>query len=174
LRQSYREGGKVRKRTLANLSKLPDETDVSSTYFEGETCPLAQFGYSRDGKKGKLQIIFGLLCNAQGCPVAVEVFEGNIADSTTLATQIEKVRTRFGIKRVVFVGDRGVLTVSEAGARTRATARINQELKTVEGLDWITALRALQIRQLVEQEYLQLSLFDERDLAEISSPDYPG
>ena len=138
--------------------------DVSSTYFEGETCPLAQFGYSRDGKKGKLQIIFGLLCNAQGCPVAVEVFEGNIADSTTLATQIEKVRTRFGIERVVFVGDRGILT----------QARINQELKTVEGLDWITALRAPQIRQLVEQEYLQLSLFDERDLAEISSPDYPG
>lgn len=138
--------------------------DVSSTYFEGETCSLAQFGYSRDGKKGKLQIIFGLLCNAQGCPVAVEVFEGNIADSTTLATQIEKVRTRFGIKRVVFVGDRGILT----------EARINQELRTVEGLDWITALRAPQIRQLVEQEYLQLSLFDERDLAEISSPDYPG
>jgi transposase len=94
----------------------------------------------------------------------VEVFEGNIADSTTLATQIEKVRTRFGIKRVVFVGDRGILT----------QARINQELKTVEGLDWITALRAPQIRQLMEQEYLQLSLFDERDLAEISSPDYPG
>jgi transposase len=138
--------------------------DVSSTYFEGETCPLAQFGYSRDGKKGKLQIIFGLLCNAQGCPVAVEVFEGNIADSTTLATQIEKVRTRFGIKRVVFVGDRGILT----------QARINQELKPVEGLDWITALRAPQIRQLVEQEYLQLSLFDEQDLGEISSPDYPG
>lgn len=138
--------------------------DVSSTYFEGETCPLAQFGYSRDGKKGKLQIIFGLLCDAQGCPIAVEVFEGNIADSTTLATQIEKVRTRFGIKRVVFVGDRGILT----------QARINQELKTVEGLDWITALRAPQLRQLMEQEYLQLSLFDQRDLAEISSPDYPG
>ncbi len=138
--------------------------DVSSTYFEGETCPLAQFGYSRDGKKGKLQIIFGLLCNEQGCPVAVEVFEGNIADSTTLATQIEKVRTREGIKRVVFVGDRGILT----------QARINQELKPVEGLDWITALRAPQIRQLVEQEYLQLSLFDEQDLGEISSPDYPG
>ena len=138
--------------------------DVSSTYFEGETCPLAQFGYSRDGKKGKLQIIFGLLCNAQGCPVAVEVFEGNVADSTTLATQIEKVRTRFGIKRVVFVGDRGILT----------EARINQELRTGEGLDWITALRAPQIRQLLEQEYLQLSLFDQRDLAEISSPDYPG
>ena len=138
--------------------------DVSSTYFEGETCPLAQFGYNRDGKKGKLQIIFGLLCNAQGCPVAVEVFEGNTGDPTTVKTEIEKVRSRFGIVRVVFVGDRGLITSS----------RINSELRNVEGLDWITALRAPQIRQLVEQEYLQLSLFDEQDLAEIQSPDYPG
>jgi Transposase len=138
--------------------------DASSTYFEGKTCPLAQFGYSRDRKKGKLQIIFGLLCNAQGIPVAVEVFEGNTGDPSTLPTQIEKVRTRFGIKRVVFVGDRGLIT----------DARINENLKNVEGLDWITALRAPQIRQLVEREYLQLSLFDEQDLAEIQSPDYPG
>lgn len=138
--------------------------DVSSTYFEGETCPLAQFGYSRDRKKGKLQIVFGLLCNAQGIPVAVEVFEGNTGDPSTLATQIEKVRHRFGLKRVVFVGDRGLIT----------EARINEELKNIEGLDWITALRAPQIRQLVEQEYLQLSLFDQQDLAEIQSPDYPG
>ena len=138
--------------------------DVSSTYFEGKTCPLAQFGYSRDKKKGFLQIIFGLLCNAQGIPVAVEVFEGNTGDPSTLPAQIEKVRTRFGIKRVVFVGDRGLIT----------DARINENLRTVEGLDWITALRAPQIRQLVEQEYLQLSLFDEQDLAEIQSPDYPG
>ncbi len=138
--------------------------DVSSTYFEGKTCPLAQFGYSRDKKKGFLQIIFGLLCNAQGIPVAVEVFEGNTGDPSTLPAQIEKVRTRFGIKRVVFVGDRGLIT----------DARINENLKNVEGLDWITALRAPQIRQLVEQEYLQLSLFDEQDLAEIQSPDYPG
>lgn len=138
--------------------------DVSSTYFEGETCPLAQFGYSRDRKKGKLQIIFGLLCNAQGIPLAVEVFEGNTGDPTTLATQIEKVRHRFGLKRVVFVGDRGLIT----------EARINEQLKNIEGLDWITALRAPQIRQLVEQEYLQLSLFDQQDLAEIQSLDYPG
>lgn len=138
--------------------------DVSSTYFEGETCPLAQFGYNRDRKKGKLQIVFGLLCNAQGCPIAVEVFDGNTGDPTTLPAQIQKVRLRFGIKRVVFVGDRGVIT----------DARINSDLKNVEGLDWITALRAPQIRELVEREYLQLSLFDEQDLAEIQSPDYPG
>ncbi len=138
--------------------------DVSSTYFEGETCPLAQFGYNRDGKKGKLQIIFGLLCNAQGIPIAVEVFSGNMADSMTLAEQIEKVRTRFGIERVVFVGDRGILT----------SARIDQQLKTVQGLDWITALRAPQIRELATQKFIQLSLFDQQDLAEISSPDYPG
>ena len=138
--------------------------DVSSTYFEGETCPLAQYGYSRDRKKGKLQIVFGLLCNAQGCPIAVEVFEGNTADPTTLAVQVEKVRHRFGLKRVVFVGDRGLIT----------DARINEDLRTIEGLDWITALRAPQIKQLVEQEYLQLSLFDQQDLAEIQSPDYPG
>ncbi|HEY9666947.1 MAG TPA: IS1634 family transposase [Coleofasciculaceae cyanobacterium] len=138
--------------------------DVSSTYFEGETCPLAQFGYSRDRKKGKLQIVFGLLCNAQGIPVAVEVFEGNTGDPATLAAQIEKVRHRFGLKRVVFVGDRGLIT----------EARINEELKNIEGLDWITTLRAPQIRQLVERDYLQLSLFDQQDLASIQSPDYPG
>jgi transposase len=138
--------------------------DVTSTYFEGETCPLAQYGYSRDKKKGKLQIIFGLLCNASGCPIGVEVFEGNVNDSKTLAAVLEKVRHRFGIQRVVLVGDRGVLT----------SAQIQNSLKTVEGIDWITALRAPQIRELIEQKYLQLSLFDERDLGEIQSPDYPG
>ncbi len=138
--------------------------DVTSTYFEGKTCPLAQYGYSRDKKKGKLQIIFGLLCNAVGCPIAVEVFEGNINDAKTLSPLLEKLRQRFGIQRVVLVGDRGVLT----------EARIEQQLKSVEGLDWITALRAPQIRELAEQEALQLSLFDQRDLASIHSPDYPG
>lgn len=138
--------------------------DVTSTYFEGTTCPLAQYGYSRDKKKGKLQIIFGLLCNAAGCPIAVEVFEGNINDAKTLSPLLEKVRHRFGIQTVVLVGDRGVLTA----------ARIEEQLKGVEGLDWITALRAPQIRELVEQEALQLSLFDQRDLASIQSPDYPG
>ena len=138
--------------------------DVSSTYFEGRSCPLAQFGHNRDGQKGKLQIVFGLLCNQQGCPVAVEVFEGNQGDPKTLAKQIEKVRERFGLKRVVFVGDRGMLT----------GARIAEELKPVEGLDWITALRAPSIRSLVQQGVLQPTLFDEMDLAEISSPEYPG
>jgi len=138
--------------------------DVSSTYFEGRSCPLAQLGHNRDGKKGKLQIVFGLLCNQQGCPVAVEVFEGNQGDPKTLAKQIEKVRERFGLKRVVFVGDRGMLT----------GARIAEELKPVEGLDWITALRAPSIRSLVQQGEIQPSLFDEMDLAEIRSPEYPG
>lgn len=138
--------------------------DVTSTYFEGTTCPLAQYGYSRDKKKGKLQIIFGLLCNAAGCPIAVEVFEGNINDASTLSPLLEKVRHRFGIQQVILVGDRGVLT----------SARIEEELKGVKGLDWITALRAPQIRELVEQEAIQLSLFDEKDLASIQSPDYPG
>ncbi|MEG4501990.1 IS1634 family transposase, partial [Microcoleus sp. F10B5] len=138
--------------------------DVTSTYFEGTTCPLAQYGYSRDKKRGKLQIIFGLLCNAAGCPIAVEVFEGNVNDAKTLSPILEKVRTRFGIQRLVLVGDRGVLT----------SARLEEELKGVEGLDWITALRAPQIRELVEQEAIQLSLFDQRNLAAIQSPDYPG
>lgn len=138
--------------------------DVSSTYFEGRTCPLAKIGHSRDGKRGSLQIVFGLLCNAQGCPVAVEVFEGNTGDPTTLSAQITKVRERFGLRRVVFVGDRGMLT----------NARIKKELNPVEGLDWISALRAPAIKELVSSGSLQLSLFDQRDLAEITSPSFPG
>ena len=138
--------------------------DVSSTYFEGRSCPLAQLGHNRDGKKGKLQIVFGLLCNQQGCPVAVEVFEGSKGDPKTLASQVHKVRERFGLKRVVFVGDRGILT----------DARITEELRPVEGLDWITALRAPTIRSLAQQGVIQPSLFDEVGLAEIHSPDYPG
>jgi hypothetical protein len=138
--------------------------DVSSSYFEGRHCPLAKIGHSRDGKKGSLQIVFGLLCNADGCPVAVEVYEGNTGDPTTLQDQIEKVRTRFGLSRVVFVGDRGLLT----------SARIREELAPVEGLDWVSALRAEQIRKLAENDGpLQLSLFDETDLAEIRHPDFP-
>ena len=138
--------------------------DVTSTYFEGWTCPLAQRGYSRDRKRGKLQIIFGLLCDRQGCPVAVEVFEGNRADPTTVASQIQKLHSRFGLRSVVVVADRGMLT----------EARIREELKPLPGLGWITALRSPQIRKLFEAGPLQLSLFDERDLAEIQSPDYPG
>jgi len=137
--------------------------DVTSVYFEGRSCPLAHFGHSRDGKKDKRQIVFGLLCNAAGCPVAVEVFEGNTADPKTLTKQIEKIQQRFGLKRVVLVGDRGMLT----------QARIDQELRP-KGLDWITALRAPAIRQLQQAGLIQPSLFDERDLAEITSPAYPG
>jgi transposase len=137
--------------------------DVSSSYFEGKTCPLAQYGYNRDGKKGKLQIVFGLLCNSIGCPIAVEVFKGNTSDTTTLTNQIEKVRTRFGIQQVVWVGDRGMIT----------STRIQQDLKKQQNIDWISALRSTQIRSLVETESIQLSLFDEQNIAEISSPDYP-
>jgi transposase len=137
--------------------------DVTSTYFEGRTCPLAKFGYNRDGKSGKLQIVFGLLCTTEGCPVAVEVFEGNVGDPSTLASQITKLKERFELERVVLVGDRGMIT----------EARLEETLKPA-GLDWITALRAPAIRSLVEAGAIQLSLFDQRDLAEITSPDYPG
>ena len=136
--------------------------DVTSTYFEGRTCPLAQFGHDRDGK-GKLQIVFGLLCTAEGCPVAVEVFEGNVGDPSTLASQISKIKGRFALERVVLVGDRGMIT----------EARLNETIQPA-GLDWITALRAPAIRALAEAGAIQLSLFDQCDLAEISSPDYPG
>ena len=138
--------------------------DVTSTYFEGRTCPLAQFGHNRDGKKNKPQIVFGLLCNVEGCPVAVEVFDGDTGDPSTLATQIQKLRKRFSLNRVVMVGDRGMLT----------DTRIREELKPVDGLDWITALRGSTLKQLVESGDLQLSLFDERDMAEITSKQYPG
>jgi len=139
--------------------------DVTSSYFEGRHCSLARGGHSRDGKKGSLQIVYGLLCSAAGCPLAVEVYEGNTADPRTLADQIRKVRERFGLERVVFVGDRGLLT----------SARIDEELRPVEGLDWIGALRSEQIRKLAQDGGpLQRSLFDTADLAEIRHPDFPG
>lgn len=138
--------------------------DLTSTYFEGRSCPLARRGYSRDGKRATLQIVFGLLCNVEGCPVAVEVFEGNTADPNTLGAQLGKLRERFGLERVVVVGDRGMLT----------EARLREELKPLAGFDWITALRAPAIAKLVEAGAVQLSLFDERDLVEITHPDYPG
>ena len=138
--------------------------DVTSTYFEGRQCPLAQFGHSRDGRRDKLQIVFGLLTTGEGCPVAVEVFEGNVGDPKTLPAQIQKLRARFGIARVVLVGDRGMLT----------EARLRADLRPIEGLDWITALRAPAIQALVASGALQLSLFDQQDLAEVTHPDYPG
>lgn len=138
--------------------------DVTSSFYTGTHCLLADFGHPRDGKNGYPQIVYGLLCNASGCPVAVEVFKGNTGDPKTLASQIEKVRTRFGLKRVIFVGDRGMIT----------SKRIDEELRGVEGLDWITALRADSIKKLAEQQIIQLTFFDEKDLAEVTSPDYPG
>jgi len=138
--------------------------DVSSTYFEGRSCPLARLGHSRDERSGNLQIVFGLLANAEGCPIAVEVFEGNTGDPKTVASQVNKLRKRFKLERIILVGDRGMLT----------NARIREDLQPAEGIDWITALRAPQIQALVAGGTLQLSLFDERDLAEISHPDYPG
>jgi hypothetical protein len=137
--------------------------DLTSSYLEGRCCELARFGYSRDGKRDRLQIVFGLLCAADGCPVAIEVFEGDTGDPSTLAAQIDKLKRRFGLKRVVLVGDRGMIT----------SARIEQDLNPA-GLDWITALRAPAVQALAEGGPLQLSLFDERDMAEIASPDYPG
>jgi hypothetical protein len=136
--------------------------DVSSSWLEGRCCPLAQFGH-RPGKPNKLQIVYGLLCAADGCPVAIEVFEGNTGDPKTLSTQIAKLKERFSLRHVVLVGDRGMIT----------QARIEADLRP-NGLDWITALRAPAIRGLVEGGALQLSLFDERDMAAVTSPDYPG
>ena len=138
--------------------------DVSSSYVEGRCCDLARFGYNRDRKKGKLQIVYGLLCAADGCPVAIEVFAGNTGDPKTLAAQIEKLKRRFKLDRVVMVSDRGMIT----------EARIREEFEPA-GLDWITALRAPAIQALAaDGGPLQMSLFDERDMAEISSPDFPG
>jgi Transposase DDE domain len=137
--------------------------DVSSSYLEGRCCPLAARGYSRDGKSGKLQITYGLLCAPDGCPVAIEVFEGNTGDPATLATQIDKLKQRFRLEHVVLVGDRGMIT----------EARIREDLRPA-GLDWITALRAPAIQALVASGRLQMTLFDERNMASITSPDYPN
>lgn len=138
--------------------------DVSSSYYTGRKSDLVKHGYNRDQKKGYPQIVYGLLCNRQGCPIAIEVFAGNTADPTTLASQIQKIRKRFSLRRVVLVGDRGMITSS----------RIDKELRSVEGLAWITALRSDSIRKLVSSGTIQRSLFDEIDLAEIKSDDFPG
>jgi len=138
--------------------------DLTSTYFEGRHCPLGKLGHSRDDTKGKLQIVFGLMTDAQGCPVAVEVYAGNTADPKTVADQITKLRQRFGLQRVILVGDRGMIT----------SARLRENLKPAPGIEWITALRAPAIKKLASDGVLQPSLFDSRDLAEISHPDFPG
>ncbi len=137
--------------------------DVPSSYMEGRRCPLAKRGYSRDGRRGSLQITYGLLCAPDGCPVAIEVFDGNTADPMTLATQVEKLKQRFHLDHVVLVGDRGMII----------EARITEDVRSA-GLDWITALRAPAIKTLLESAALQLSLFDQRDIASITAPDFPG
>lgn len=137
--------------------------DVTSSYLEGRCCPLAQLGYNRDRKRGKLQIVYGLLCAPDGCPVAIEVFAGATGDPMTLAAQIEKLKRRFNLSHVVLVGDRGMIT----------QARIDEDIKPAN-LDWITALRAPAIKALLDAGAFQLSLFDERDLASITSADFPG
>ena len=138
--------------------------DVSSSYVEGRHCPLAQFGYSRDHRRDRPQIVYGLLCTREGLPIAIEVFEGNTGDPSTVRSQVDKLKARFGLTRVVLVGDRGMITA----------ARIRDDLRTC-GLDWISCLRAPHIQALAQGDGpLQLSLFDERDLAEITSPDFPG
>ncbi len=137
--------------------------DLSSSYFEGTSCPLAKLGYNRDGKKGLLQVNYGLLTDARGCPVAVSVHEGNVADSLTFMPEVRRLREHFGIERLVMVGDRGMIS-----------SKAIDELRESEGVGWITALKNASIRTLLEQGQLQLGLFDERNLLEISSPEYPG
>lgn len=137
--------------------------DVSSSYYTGEKSALIQYGYNRDGRREFPQIVYGLICNAEGCPVAIEVFPGNTGDATTLSAQITKLRERFGLRQIIIVGDRGLIT----------SRQIDENLRGQDGLDWVTALRADNIKKLAAQGKIQMSLFDQRRLAEITSPDYP-
>jgi len=137
--------------------------DLSSSYFEGDKCPLARLGYSRDGKKNKLQLNYGLLTNRRGVPVSVSVFEGNTGDPKTLLPQVIKVREQFGIERFVMVGDRGMITQRQVDA-----------LRELKGMDWITALRPEPIRKLLNDGALQMGLFDEHNLFELTHSDFPG
>ncbi len=137
--------------------------DLTSNYFEGVSCPIARLGYDRDGKKGKLQINYGLLTNERGIPVSVSVFEGNTGDPKTLLPQVEKVQERFGIEQFVMVGDRGMITQTQI-----------DELREMDGVDWITALRPEPIRKLINDGVLQMGLFDERNLFEVTHPDFPN
>jgi transposase len=137
--------------------------DLTSSYFEGTTCPLARLGHNRDGKKGKLQVNYGLVTNRLGCPVAVSVFDGSTSDSASLMPQVNQLKHSFGIRRLVLVGDRGMLSQKSIDA-----------LKDVAGLSWITALKTGQIRALVAEGQIQLGLFDERNLFELAHPDFPG
>ncbi len=153
--------GKLAHRHLAEGARV--FYDVSSSFYEGRTCPLAQFGHDRDGKHGLPIIVYGVLTDAAGRPVAIEVYPGNTGDSTTVPAQVETLRTRFGLSRVVLVGDRGMLTETQL-----------ETLRQFPGVGWISALRGPAIRALAEQGALQLSLFDTTHLAEITVPEYPG
>jgi transposase len=137
--------------------------DLSSSYFEGTTCPLAKLGYNRDGKKGKLQVNYGLLTDPRGCPVAVSVYEGNTADPQTLMPEVNRLRKDFGVEHLVMVGDRGMISHKSI-----------EQLREKKGIEWITALKSVSIRTLLKQGHLQLDLFDERNLFELTHPDYPG
>ena len=141
----------------------PVFADVSRSDYEGRTCPLIRFGYNRDGKRAKPQVVYAVLTAAGGCPAAVKAYPGNTADPNTVADQVVKLREHFALQRVVLVGDRGLLTQVQIG-----------HLNRHPGLGWVSALRAVQVRSLVESEALQLSLFDEQNLAELVSPNYPG
>jgi transposase len=136
--------------------------DLSSSYFEGKTCPLAAMGHNRDGKKGKLQVNYGLLTDRRGCPVAVSIVKGNTGDSKTFMPQVRKLRDAFGLEHMVLVGDRGMIS-------NASIAELSDEK-----FGWITALKSGQIRALVDSGELQLGLFDERNLFELSHPDFPG
>jgi transposase len=138
--------------------------DVSSSYYTGRKSELIKHGYSRDHRKDRPQIVYGLLCDSDGRPIAIEVFPGNTSDPPTFTQVVARARKRFGINRIVFVGDRGMIT----------SARINEDLRGVEGLDWISALRSEGIRKLREADAIQLSLFDKQDLAEVTSEHFPG
>ena len=137
--------------------------DLSSSYFEGHCCPLARFGHSRDGKSGKLRVNYALVSASRGCPVAISVYEGNTADTVTLLPQVQRVREQFGIERLVIVGDRGMISHKSI-----------ETLQGLQGVDWITALKSAQIRTLLTDGVLQLDLFDERNLVELTHADFPG
>jgi hypothetical protein len=162
LKRQSRIEGKLARRHLQDGSLVL--YDVSSSTYTGTHCELAKFGHNRDGKNGYPQVVYGLLCNGEGCPVAIEVFQGNTSDPKTLGSQVEKLIKRFGLKRVILVGDRGLITAK----------RIDEELRDIDGLDWVTALRADSIRKLVQEGTIEMSLFDEQDLAEVRSPEYAG
>lgn len=136
--------------------------DLTSSYFEGVTCPLAKLGHNRDGKAGKLQVNYGLLTDSRGCPVSVSVYPGNTGDATTVLDQVYKIRDEFGIRSVVLVGDRGMISQKQVN-----------EIRQLEDIDWITALKTGEIRKLFEKEALQMGLFDERNLFELTDPAFP-